>query len=264
MKKRTSNRKTILRVEVLEERIVFNNGEPTDMTELALQDYPNGPPSTAAILALNFDGWSNYDGNNIQPFVGTTDNNKDGLPDNPDQDIQEILYRVSEMFAPFNIQVVREAGDGTHSESNGTTTIFIGDDSSNIVKGVNTTNAVTPGEFVDHPQGTDTQLNSDEYDLAFVDPVPGLNIIQIVQAVAHEAGHTFGLAHVRTSGQDPDDLTPGMNPDVMSYDSPQTFFQNSTFQTTGWNNTPGGNEFDEKQVPWWLYLELQCGPGGCV
>ena len=64
MKKRISNRKTALSVEVLEERIVFNHGEPTDMTALAAEDYPNGPPSSPAILALNFDGWADYDGNN--------------------------------------------------------------------------------------------------------------------------------------------------------------------------------------------------------
>ena len=59
MKKRTSNRKairkTILRVEALEERIVFSYEAPTDMTALALEDYPNGPPSSPAtrIVSLN-------------------------------------------------------------------------------------------------------------------------------------------------------------------------------------------------------------------
>lgn len=271
MKKRTSNRKanrkTILRVEALEERIVFSYEAPIDMTALALEDYPNGPPSSPAILALNFDGWADYDGNNIQPFAGTTDNNKDGVPDNPDQDIQEILYRVAELFAPFNVQVVREIGDGSHSESNGTTTIFIGDDSSNTVNGVNNIRGVTPPEFADSPHYVRTTLNNDEYDLAFVDPVPGLNNIQIAQAVAHEAGHTFGLAHVRTVGEDDDDLTPnapGTSPDVMSYDSPNSFFQNSTFQLTGWNNTPNGNDYNDHNIPWWYYGEWQTFPWGEV
>src|SRR5262249_17763126 len=86
-----------------------------------------------------------------------------------------------------------------------------------------------------------------------------------VQGIAHEAGHTFGLAHVRTEGSDPDPLVKTTNPDVMSYDSPRTFFQDSIFHTTAYNYHPdsGKNELTGT-VPHWTYYEEEVYPWGVV
>src|SRR5262245_43611136 len=79
-------------LEALEDRLT---PAVTDMTQLAQQLNPT-PPTQPTHLYLNFDGFQGaYQGetHNIQPFAGTS------------ADIQEILYRTSEEFAPFNVEV---------------------------------------------------------------------------------------------------------------------------------------------------------------
>ena len=64
----------------------------------------------------------------------------------------------------------------------------------------------------------DHRINSDAYDIGFIDPA---YVATIRAAIVHEAGHTFGLVHVRTDGgTDNTALTSGSTSDVMSYDSP--------------------------------------------
>jgi hypothetical protein len=157
-------------------------------------------------LYLNFDGWNQQ---GVAPFATTTGNR--------DRDIQDILFRTAEVFSPFDVQVERTFGDGAHGESNGATTVFIGD---NVRKGVgpdNTAGGLTPGQYSDFPgnvKGLTHRPNSDPYDLAFVDPIdarPGYSLDnpRIVRSVAHESGHTFGLVHVDSA----------LRNDVMNYSS---------------------------------------------
>src|SRR5204863_3210285 len=63
-------------------------------------------------------------------------------------------------------------------------------------------------------------------------------------AIAHEAGHTFGLAHVRTDGlSDPAalDNSRATVPDVMSYNrvSQLEYFADQSLQLTAWNASSG-------------------------
>jgi hypothetical protein len=175
---------------------------------------------------------------------------------NRDRAIQDIVYRVSEIFAPFNVQVRRRYGAGGYSTANGDTTIFIGAEASNVQTvgkaTVKTATAGTPWNSSDYPgsvKGLDHAPNSDDYDLAFVDPVGNFRgsnqtvweDATIAQAIAHEAGHTFGLAHVLS------------NPvkEVMSYDAGNSFFANQTFAITANNYDPstGTVKTDSREVP---------------
>jgi hypothetical protein len=138
-----------------------------DMTDLARQ-FPSHQGPTR--LYINFDGWKNRDkkGHRIEPFRATTRSR--------DRDIQEILYRTSEIFAPFNVQVVRITGDGNYDKGSvGNTTVFVGGDTARInSKGEKYIEAVTPGKYLDYPHpatSTSHQPNSDPYDIAFVDPM---------------------------------------------------------------------------------------------
>src|SRR5262249_16218130 len=105
-----------------------------------------------------------------------------------------------------------------------------------------------PG-YADTPcdvRGHDHVPNSDLYDIAYVQPafVPAAawSNTSIAKAIAHEAGHTFGLVHIRTESIDPTPLLTlqGAPPEVMSYDSANTRFANKTFAVTDWNYTNGG------------------------
>src|SRR5262249_3405437 len=147
-----------------------------------------------------------------------------------DQEIQEILYRTSEIFAPFDVRVMRKFGDGQYDQGNsGNTTVFVGANSANQSRPIihipgtpliltKYAYSVTFGDNVDYPGASTTndiyhKPNSNPYDRDFVDPVyqdPArpkagragwINTstpTAISQSIAHEAGHTFGLAHVRT------------------------------------------------------------------
>src|SRR5206468_13109065 len=117
----------------------------------------------------NFDGWKDHDkkGHNIQPFQSQTGKRS--------RDIQEILYRSSEIFAPFNVRVIRIYGEGKYDQTKrGNTTIFVGAHTENVKPdGHKYPFAVTPGKYSDFavPSKPKHQPNSDPYDIAFVDPV---------------------------------------------------------------------------------------------
>lgn len=228
-----AKKKPRLRVEQLEDRLV---PAVTDMTQLA-QLFPRHAGPT--MLYLNFDGNS---GQNVSSFQSTTGDRA--------RDIQEILYRTAEIFSPFDVQVVRVFGNGTlGATSGGATTIFIGEDSDNGTGTANVAYAYTPFANCDYPGsvlGTHHQPNSNPYDIAFVDPIYGSSSTSwsnttIAQAVAHEAGHTFGLAHVLTSP----------SPEVMSYDASNTRFVNQTFSITNLNNNGTSLVNDSRLQPQW-------------
>jgi hypothetical protein len=65
---------------------------------------------------------------------------------------------------------------------------------------------------------------------------------QIADALAHEAGHTFGLMHVLT-GDGSGTYSSGNPAEIMSYDAPNHQFLNQTFNLTDLNYDParGGN-----------------------
>jgi Ca2+-binding RTX toxin-like protein len=221
------------------------------MTQLA-----NLFPTHAGVtnLYLNFDGSTEH---LVSAFETTTGNRN--------RDIQEILFRTAEMFAPFNVQVQRIHGNGAHADSGGHSTVFIGDKlgNSSFLEGPdgeqtveNTTRAYAPER--DRPTMT-TWLhapNSNPYDIAFVDPVSwdwssqgGIQDyatwgnMQIARAVAHEAGHTFGLAHVLSGGVS----------EAMSYDAENSVFRNVGYGITLQNNTPDGVVIDETAVMMWMW-----------
>lgn len=237
-----------LRMEALDERV---NPVTSDYSAFA-GTFPRHVGST--ILYLNFDGWT---GQNISSFQSTTGNRS--------QDIQEILYRTAEIFSPFDVQVERMTGDGAMSTVNGNSTIFIGDDSDNGTGAANVIYASTPASNTDMPGSALGQRhvpNTNAYDWAFVDPVSSLGSqsnLGIVQAVAHEAGHTFGLGHIRTVGVDnlSDNTTiPVFSntnpPELMSYDSPNVLFMNQTFNLTAANFVPAtGTTYTPSVLPKW-------------
>jgi hypothetical protein len=217
----------------------------TDMTAVA-QLFPahSGP----TMLYLNFDGSS---AQGVSPFQSTTGDLT--------RDIHEIMYRVEEIFAPFNVQVRRYYGDGNYDgSSNGNTTIFIGDDTSNGTGTSNTASSSTPMKYTDHPgeiKGITHQPNSDPYDLAYVDPVSysgGSTVSKsnatIARNIAHEAGHTFGLAHVLSR---PDE-------DVMSYNSKNVLFVNKTLDITDLNGTPA-TPAPSHMPEWYVHYEILGG-----
>jgi hypothetical protein len=214
---------------------------PTSMTQLAQDMISSGKlaaPSGPTYLYLNFDGWKacKFNGNNdVTAFTGSAG------------DIASILYRTAEAYAPFDVIVQQISGDGNYSTTTGATTVFIGNS-------INGGGDFTPNDFMDYPHSggsTSHVVNSDAYDVAFVSQgFLGLctstdRDAQIANDVAHEAGHTFGLAHVRTDGKSdyPDNpsSTPTYKttnpPDVMSYDSNNDFFSNTTYNVTDANGT---------------------------
>jgi hypothetical protein len=213
------------------------------MTQMA-QLFPRHAGPTH--LYLNFDGWTNAEGTpgrTIYPFVGTT------------ADIENILFQTAEVFAPFDVEVSREYGNGTYATyPDGSTTIFIGGDTANVDHFVKNKGAQTPGHYTDYATQKNPwhQPNSDAYDLAFVDPMGGGSMNPqywnwvvpdqgISQAIIHEAGHTFGLAHVVTQFFSPP------TPEAMSYDSLNTRFKNETFFITDLN----GSGSSPENHPYW-------------
>lgn len=205
----------------------------TDLTELARQ-FPRHQGAT--ILYVNFDGWKDYDGksHDILPYAG-----RDGLRG---QNIQLVLFRTAEIFAPFDVEVRRLRGDAKRDRRpRGNTTIFVGANTTHIdKKGKKYTYASTDYKFSDYPgktKGDAHRPNSDPFDIGFVDPVAQQkdttgwqtthSPTTIARSIAHEAGHTFGLTHVNSSPA----------PEIMSYDTSNVCFTNRTFRITDKNNT---------------------------
>lgn len=225
-------------VECLESRLT---PAVTDMTDLAKQFSPH-----ADTLYLNFEGRvSGLD--TVVAYAGSTgDRNRD---------IQEILFRTSEIFAPFKVTVQRLQDASTWVP--GASTVFVGD---YLLKAGPA--AWTPGDSVDYPgmlRGMNHQPNSDLFpgDIAYVDPLgtsSSWGLGSIVAAIAHEAGHTFGLAHIRSTGSDSNGAPTFSNsnpPDMMSYDAPNTRFVNQKLTTTGYNGTPPS--YNVTLLPMWQY-----------
>ncbi len=214
------------------------------------------PPANGTKLYLNFDGNSDA---HVSPFESTTGNRN--------QDIQEILFRTSEMFAPFDVEVYRISGNGAQAYSGGHTTIFIGDKlgNSNFYDEpagqtvINSTRAYAQIDYPSPSRGFNHVPNSDPYNVGYVDPIGWLSSsangwaiedlnqwdnYKIARAVAHEAGHTYGLAHVLTGG----------TAEVMSYDAINTRFKNQTFDVTTLNNGADGVAPAPSLQPMWYYL----------
>src|SRR5207302_9044783 len=125
-------------LETLEDRLV---PAITDMTALAQQlvDTPNYPTH----VDLTFDGYQN-DRHTVTAYNGNFDQ------------INDIVFRVSEMFSPFNVKVVRRSGFNNYDDANGTTTVFIGDDTVNNSQNpdgttFNKAHSYTPAQYADYP-----------------------------------------------------------------------------------------------------------------
>jgi hypothetical protein len=223
------------------------NARGLDQTAVARQ-FPRHEGST--VLWVNFDGWRDQD-HRVRAFQTTTGNR--------DRDIQDILFRTSQIFTPFDVTVRRAFNNGGRSTRNGDTTVFVGGNEENVdKKGNKFAYASTPWENTDYPRnGTNRRPNSHAFDVAFVDPMGKGNNGgwantndngEISQSIAHEAGHTFGLAHVRSKPI----------PDVMSYDADNGYFANRTLWITDLNNSGTVTEHDPDQVPRWTAAK----PGG--
>jgi hypothetical protein len=239
----------------------------TDMTQLA-QMFPVHDRPTQ--LYVNFDGGMDEQGNQISKFTSP----------NTFQDIQDILFRTSEIYAPFNVQVSRISGfNASDTSDHGNTTVFVGaDDALNTNSNGKFAHSYTPFANSDIPTLTNAnhRPNSDNNDVAFVDPVyqsgkqaDGTPIranqsnLQISQDIAHEAGHTFGLGHERDPATGTDQggmnqLGAGGIPEIMAYDATETYFINTKMNLTGFNNDPnknppgGGYAYEPKSVlPYW-------------
>jgi hypothetical protein len=187
-----------------------------------------------AMVYLNFDGWYDQDGKGhlVVPFSATTGNRE--------RDIQDILYRTAQSFAPFNIRLARLKGNGNHDRSSqGNTTVFIGANTLDIEKkGRKYPHAWARGVLCDFPPAErGSRPQGHPYHLAFMDNVGQRkgseewtnnwnDNTHIARSIAHEAGHTFGLAHILSNGF----------PELMSYDAPnKSYFANRTFPTTDLN-----------------------------
>jgi hypothetical protein len=232
----------------------------TTMAAFSPRMYWPGPTH----LYLNFDGGTvsldpvhDPSGKNGTHTIDAFDTEKGDATHNRNQDIQEVLFEVSQVFAPFNVQVSRISGAGNYDHSgDGGSTIFIGGDASNVTSsGSKFKASSTPPTSMDYPSPNDPAdwPNSHPYDIAFVDPVSGTTanrstwkteaglggMFDITRSIAHEAGHTFGLAHVRSDGSsDPATLGTGSVDDVMSYDARNQYFANQSLNITDWNREP--------------------------
>ncbi|MGE3818912.1 MAG: hypothetical protein AB7I30_05710 [Isosphaeraceae bacterium] len=258
---RSSRRRHLPFAESLESREVMSTipyGAPfTEMSQVSNQF---APPDAPTILYLNFDGRSSQ---YVSAFQGTTNS--------VTRDIQEILFRTAQAFAPFNVQVKRAYGDDTIGAGQRATTLFIGDKMGNTsvyddpAGGMyveNFTRAYANADYPSLGKGILHVPNSDAFNVGYVDPYsysgPAANYDpsnfsswsngSIARAAVHEAAHTFGLAHVLTSGQ----------ADVMSYDGGlNTYFRNKSYTTTNLNSVPGGGPAvpTPSLQPYWAYFQ---------
>ena len=222
-------RKRVLKSEILESRKLFavTPYPMTDMTQMAAF-YGQQSGKT---LYVNFDGRNanSVDSTVVSRFTGSS------------QDVHDILFRTSQIFAPFDVKVERAFGRGNQGRMGvGNSTIFVGDTDSG-----GTAKAWTPWSSADWPgpkTGYFKTPDSNADDIAFVDPIwlnSGIASVAsnqwIAQAVAHEAGHTFGLGHVLASPSN----------DMMSYNSANSAFLNKTFSLTDQNNNGAGGVYSE-------------------
>src|SRR5262249_31932700 len=127
-------------------------------------------------------------------------------------------------------------------QTNGASTVFIGP-SKDPKKPAQ---SFTPDEHNDHPNASGLNYvapNGNAYDVAYVMPASDWDTDMMATNVCHEAGHPFGLLHVRTDGE-PDPTSLGMNPvdpsqtDVMSYDNDKNAFINQSIPMTNYNWDP--------------------------
>jgi hypothetical protein len=234
-------KRTSLTLEHLEQREVMSI---SSMTQLAEMFPPHEGPT---MLYLNFDGTGSgpVAGKSISPYTA-------GPSGDRNADIYNIFNGVSRLFASFNVEVRQIYGAGAYdSGSNGNTTIFIGANAGNISSDTHkkVPGSGTPSQYVDAPgvnKGYNHVPNSDPYDLAFVDPVgqdatgkwiTTQSVATIVQAIGHEAGHTFGLEHVFTG--DGSGKYSASNPgDMMTYDAPNASFIDMNYSVTDANYDP--------------------------
>jgi hypothetical protein len=190
------------------------------MTSLA-RVFPrhNGPTT----LFVNFDGFATA---GVAPYQSA----------NRAADMQQILFRTAQVFAPFDVQVRAVTGNGVYPTTNGNTTIFVGD---YTYFGTGYGNGPGGVSFLqDGPgaqRGTFHRPNSDPYNIAFADPLyfnatsrrfENVSTQYIASTIAHEAGHTFGLSHVLSAPYQ----------DVMSYNAANTAFVNRTLSITTLNS----------------------------
>jgi hypothetical protein len=213
-----------------------------DYTAIA-QMFPRHEGTTS--LYLNFDGWQSEE---VAGFNATTPDDGNAATDERERDIQDIIFRVSEMFSPFDVKVQRLSGNGVRVMSGGATTVFIGDACRFGGGSDNRSGGRTPDDNFDAPgdiHGDSHIPNSNRYDVTFVDPVDhnpadAFNNDRIARVIAHEAGHTFGLGHVLSP--------PGENaPDLMSYDANIERFMNKWLPLT----TKNADGYDDDALPKW-------------
>lgn len=226
-----------LGVEALEQRQLLS---VTSMEAVALQ-HPS-PHTGTTQLYLNFDGDTSQ-----KPLTST----------GPwtDRDVQDILFRTAERFAPFDVDVIGAYQQGWYAKGKGATTVFIGPDTDPSKPA----QAYTPSASTDKPSffpGISLHLpNSNSEDYAYVEPSGIWSNDKISMSVAHEAGHTFGLVHVRTTGTDPDPLKQGPAgvPDVMRYDGTTKSFLNQSFPITAYNWNPSKQQAENTGAVYYWY-----------
>jgi hypothetical protein len=244
-----------LHLEAMEDRLV-----PSSMSNVPFIS-PSGPTT----LALNFDGGPPAtESPNYQVSAYNAGNALQ-----TDQNIQDILFRTSEMYAPFNVQVTRLSGADnflSEADSHGPTTVFVGASIGDQPVG----SGFASGGFSDSPTSVNlTHLrNSDPYDLALVDPAAnGGQVANVSAAIAHESGHTFGLVHVRTDGVSfANDSSPlqsnSSTPDVMTcnYGAGLAYFADTLLPVSAWNTTSDGLQFDPQLYPTYSACGLSVQP----
>jgi hypothetical protein len=215
-------------LEALEDRLVpttFLTGVDMSTMAATLGGYPHSGPTH---LYLNFDGAAA-----VAPALLS------------DKTVQDILFRASEIYAPFNVEVSRLSGPGSaDSSGDGGSTIFIS----------NSGGTTTPDANTDYPHASNyfEHPNSHANDVAFVNASTG-TAADISRGLAHEAGHTFGLAHVRTDGlSDPAPRGTGTVADIMQYTGGNLYFADASLTLTAFNNDGTGTKLEPRTYPFYV------------